>query len=361
MNHDSANAPTYPVTFAIRHTSSASFYLNHDEFMLYNTNCHTVVDVSVYGDTNADHKYIFNPRIIRKFCCVREVYITNVRFLHSTFTVPKTARTIIIRNCTKLTTLTTNQNLTAIFIHNCPDLTNIGPTIKNTCDITIENCQRLKQLPHHYVTPFIDSRDKLNIYLTNTPQIDLSTLPPIITSLYFDGSELTCEQTTFPIVTCILQLAPILMNIICESTGTIPKSPYYGVYTMQSSTTMISATAMEILIHQVMTRDVNVVVDSYSSNTNVQVIINHIKGIANNCANNNEISYSHILDMLFVICPKYIEPVKSIKFNQSLSMYESIILAAVPRFYSCLVACKDAEPTKFSAFCNKMRDAMRHR
>lgn len=358
-NYDSANAPTYPVTFEIRHTGSAPFYLNHDEFMLYKTNCHTVVNVNVYGDADAEHKYTFNPRIIRKFCCVREVHITNIRFLHPTFVIPRTARAITLQNCAKLTTLTTNQEQTNISIHNCPDLTNIGPTITNTCKITINNCQRLKQLPHHYVNPFIDSRDKLIVYLTNTPQIDLSTLPPIITALRFDGSELTCVQTTFPRVSCVLQLAPVLLNIICESTGTIPKSPYYEVYTRQPSNTVLSTTAMGILIHQVMTRKVNV--GTCSSDTNVRFIIQHLDGFANESENCNQISYSHVLDILSAICPKYIEPMKSIKFNRSLSMYESIILASVPRFYSCLVACKNAEPTKFSAFCNKMRDVMRHR
>lgn len=354
-----SNAPASPVSFEIRHTGGSSIYLNHDEFMLYKTNCHTVVNVSVYGDAYAEHKYTFNPRIIRKFLCVRELYISDVRFLQPIFTVPQTVRTITFRNCAKLTAITTNQKLTEISIRNCDDLTDIGPTIANICNININNCQQLHRLPHNYVNAFDEARDKLIVHLTDIPQIDLSTLPPVVASLVFDGSVLTRVQSTFPRMTRVLQLAPALMNIICESTGTIPESPYYDVYTMQPSVDVLSTIAMAVLMNQVMTR--NVVVGPCISDANVQFIIQHLKSFVLPRANSNQISYAHVLDMLAAICPKYMTPVKSIKFDPAFSMYESIILASVPRFYSCLAVCKTAEPIKFSVFCNKMRDAMRLR
>lgn len=359
-------------SFQIRHTKERIKTLSHEEFMQYKTNCHTVVHVNVIGDSHGTVPFTFNPRIIRKFVCLRELYVSNVRFLHPLFTSPRTITVLQLNNCSQLKSVILNKKMQCITAENCSDLIAIGPHMPFACALSIINCQKFSNLPHKYYDKVDATKiDKThanaiqpdiyspNIYLYDTPNARIETLPPTVAILTIKG-ELTNLPKVFPSVKTELQISDRLFNNIYDI---ISVSQYYTLYgDICSNNTILSIPTIALMIDHVITH--NSIISEISSNTSFAFIIQCIKQNFAYCpfvVDKKKVDFDMVIDILTYIWPKYFVPVKGIKFNPKLSLYESIVLAALPRFYKCLCACKKESPIKFSIFCNKMQDAMRQR
>ena len=355
------------LSFQIRHTKERIKTLSHEEFMQYKTNCHTVVHVNVIGDSHGTVPFTFNPRIIRKFVCLRELYVSNVRFLHPLFTVPRTITVLQFNNCSQLKSVILNKKMQCITAENCSDLIAIGPHMPFAFALSIINCQKFSNLPHKYydqpdanqltsTQPYLCGPD---IYLDNIPNARIETLPPTVAMLTIKG-ELTDLPKVFPSVKTELRISDRLFNNIYDI---ISVAQYYTLYgDIRSNNTILSIPTIALLIDHVITH--NSIISEISSNTSFAFIILCIKqnfAYGPFVVDKKKVDFDMVIDILTHVCPKYFVPVKGIKFNPKLSLYESIVLAALPRFYKCLCACKKESPIKFSIFCNKMRDAMRQK
>ena len=365
------------LSFQIRHTGERNKTLTYDEFMQYKTNCHTVVRVHIIGDKNASVPFTFNPRIIRKFVCLRELYVSHVRFLHPLFTCPQTITVLQLVTCSQLKSILLNRKMQRIHTEYCNDLLAIGPQMPEVCSFTVINCQKFSTFPRAYYTAESQAdtsqaetsqaetsqienyNNRPTVYLYNTPNARIETLPPSVSMLTIKG-ELNNLPKVFPSVKSDLQISAALFNNIYNI---ISVAKYYTIYgvTYPNKDTSLSLPVIDLLINHVITHKSVISQISHSSlNTSFAFIINCINSFSlYTIIAKKDVNFDNVLDILTYICPKYFVPVKSIKFNPKFSLYESVILAALPRFYKCLCACKEERPIKFAIFCNKMRDAMR--
>lgn len=334
--------------FEIRHTKEKLKRLTYAEFMQYKYNCHTVVEVhiTVIGDTSS--KYVFNPRSIRKFVCLRKLYLTNVKFLNCIFTVPKYITFLRIESCTKIKTIIPNETLSTLRIYNSDDLVAIGPVIPNNCYIFVSNCKNLRNLPRTCVNEF-EKKNNLVFYLSNTPQVCLDSLPDEVYNIQLLGN-IKVTAARFPIVNSIT----IPVSLFNSMHGII--SVTNDIY-LTSDGSVLTQPAVHSLIDRVIKNNINIIHADIANNTTMFVISCLCKRMRT--LNLRIGNIDKVFKLLTDICPKYVSPVNSIKFNPNLSLYESIIVSALPAFYNCLLYCKKIHPIKFSIFCNKMRDIMR--
>lgn len=357
------------LSFQIRHTKENIKSLSYDEFIQYKTNCHTVVHIHVIGGKNATIPHTFNPRIIRKFVCLRKLYVSRVRFLHPLFTCPQHITVLGLNTCSQLKTVILNRKMQCISAENCSDLLAIGPQMPEICSFTVINCQKFSTFPRAYytqaettlaeTTQIENYNNRPTIYLYDTPNARIETLPPSVSILKIKG-ELNNLPKVFPYVKAELQISAALLNNIYNI---ISVAQYYTIYggTYPNKGTSLSLPVIDLLINHVITHNSIIFQISHSSlNTAFAFIIKCINPYSlYTFVAKKDVDFDNVLDILTHICPKYFVPVKGIKFNPKLSLYESVILASLPRFYKCLCDCKEASPIKFSIFCNKMRDAMR--
>jgi len=342
-------------TFELRHTKEYIKTLTYAEFMQYKSNCHTVVEVHITGNSDAQFQYIFNPRIIRKFVCLRKLYLTNVRFLHSIFTIPQRIIHVEIYSCTKLKSVIPSKSVETLSIYNCNDLLAVGPFISNNCCVKISNCDNLQNLPRACFDEFNPDQDQIEFVLSATPQIRIDTMPASVSRLNINGN-ITVLPTRFPTAINSICIPSELFN---KTYSIMPVSKKYDIcYGIMYSA--LSQEALYSLIDNAIKHNTFITQFSLINNNSAAFIIKQLLGdLYWTYIVYKEPDMDQVFKILMDICPKYITPVRSIKFNPELSLYESIILSALPKFYKCLTLCKKLHPVKFSIFCNKMRDVMR--
>lgn len=346
-----------PPLFIIRHTRQTPISLSYDELMCYNTECHTVVEVIVSLARPDDPDiipYIFNPRILNKFVCLRILRIRNVKFLHPLFTIPRQVEQLSIINCSGIKSIITNNCLQIITCEKCPDLTSFGPVFgsKVSC-IHIANCHNFRYLPRSY----IDTTINVAIILAKTPHIDLSYLPYISALTIYGDIDSTIEK--LPGVEH-LSMAPSLFNRVYDKV--LPKTLLFSnrhnhdnIHVPLSKEAQLSV-INNIIKHSLSLHSFIGLPEDYLNTISMIYKIRNPLTIMNADMGRVEL----LVEFMMQLCPKHICPVSAIKFNPVFSLYESIIASALPDFYNCIVHCKKTNPALMAVFFDKMRDVMRN-
>jgi hypothetical protein len=193
--------------------------------------------------------------------------------------------------------------------------------------------------------------------LYDTPNIDLSCLPDLST-LSICG-ELNSIPENFPRARYLI-ISPAVFNHVYDKVNPVVLR-LDTQYTDDNAIKTVSLEATQHVLDRLIKRNLIVYSFSYYPDE-YSSLLRMIDKMYNPTSVNDVITINNIdrfIQIMICECPKYIRPVTSIKFNPMFSLYESIIVAALPDFYTCIVRCKKSNPQLMAVFFDKMRDVMR--